>query len=36
MRKLHKLGYQGYVGQEFIPTRDAYQGLREAVLLCDI
>ena len=36
LRKLHSLGYQGYVGQEFIPTRDAYEGLREAVTLCDI
>jgi hydroxypyruvate isomerase len=36
LRKLHALGYQGYVGQEYIPTRDAYEGLREAVALCDI
>jgi hydroxypyruvate isomerase len=36
MRKLHRLGYQGYVGQEFIPTRDAYEGLKQAVLLCDV
>ncbi|MFN9984652.1 MAG: hydroxypyruvate isomerase family protein [Pirellula sp.] len=36
LRKLHALGYQGYVGQEFIPTRDAYEGLRQAITLCDI
>ena len=30
------MGYKGYVGQEFIPTRDALQGLREAVVLCDV
>jgi len=36
MRLLHRLGYKGYVGQEFIPTRDAYAGLKEAVLLCDV
>ena len=36
MRLLHRLGYKGYVGQEFIPTRDAYEGLKEAVLRCDV
>lgn len=36
MRKLLEIGYKGYVGQEFIPTRDALQGLREAVKLCDV
>lgn len=36
MRKLLKVGYQGYVGQEFIPTRDPVAGLWEAVRLCDV
>jgi hydroxypyruvate isomerase len=36
MRKLVDIGYRGYVGQEFIPTRDPVQGLREAVSLCDV
>jgi hydroxypyruvate isomerase len=36
MRALLDVGYPGYVGQEFIPTRDPYQGLREAVSLCDV
>ncbi|MEI7730102.1 MAG: TIM barrel protein [Verrucomicrobiota bacterium] len=36
MQALLDVGYTGYVGQEFIPTRDAYQGLREAVTLCDV
>ena len=36
MEALLELGYTGYVGQEFIPTRDPYQGLREAVALCDV
>lgn len=36
LRRVHRNGYQGYVGQEFIPTRDPLQGLREAVTLCDI
>jgi hydroxypyruvate isomerase len=36
MKKLVKLGYAGYVGQEFIPTRDAETGLRQAVRLCDV
>jgi len=36
LRTLLEVGYQGYVGLEFIPTRDPYQGLREAVALCDV
>jgi hydroxypyruvate isomerase len=36
MRKLLEIGYTGYVGQEFIPTRNPMEGLREAVRLCDI
>jgi hydroxypyruvate isomerase len=36
MRALLEIGYQGYVGQEFIPTRDPLEGLRQAVALCDI
>jgi hydroxypyruvate isomerase len=36
MEALIEVGYQGYVGQEFIPTRDAYQGLWQAVALCDV
>ncbi len=31
---LVELGYDGYVGHEFIPTRDALIGLKEAVSLC--
>jgi hydroxypyruvate isomerase len=36
MLALVELGYQGYVGQEFIPTRDPLAGLTEAVRLCDV
>jgi hydroxypyruvate isomerase len=36
MRKLIEIGYQGYVGHEFIPTRDPLAGLREAVRWCDV
>ncbi|MGI9453351.1 MAG: hydroxypyruvate isomerase family protein [Pirellulales bacterium] len=36
MQKLLAIGYKGYVGQEFIPTRDPFVGLREAVKLCDV
>ncbi len=36
MRKLLELKYDGYVGQEFIPTRDPVAGLRQAVALCDV
>ena len=35
-RRLLEIGYQGYVGQEFIPTRDPLEGLRQAVSLCDV
>lgn len=36
MEALLKIGYQGYVGHEFIPTRDPEQGLLEAVKWCDV
>ena len=36
MRALIDIGYKGFVGQEFIPTRDPAIGLREAVTLCDV
>ena len=36
MRALTEMGYQGFVGQEFIPTRDPLEGLSQAVRLCDV
>lgn len=36
MRTLLHIGYQGYVGQEFIPTRNPLPGLLQAVSLCDV
>ncbi len=36
MQKLVDIGYQGYVGQEFIPTRDPLAGLKHAKELCDV
>lgn len=36
MEEIVKTGYTGYVGQEFIPTRDPLEGLRAAVELCDV
>ncbi len=36
MQALVDIGYKGYVGQEFIPTRDPAKGLEEAVALCDV
>ncbi len=36
MQALLDIGYPGFVGQEFIPTRDPAEGLAEAVELCDI
>lgn len=36
IRALIETGYEGYVGQEFIPTRDPMQSLSAAVGLCDV
>jgi hydroxypyruvate isomerase len=36
IRKLVDVGYTGYVGQEFIPTRDPLAGLKQAVKACDV
>ena len=36
MRKLIDIGYAGYVGQEFIPTRAPLAGLQQAIRLCDV
>jgi sugar phosphate isomerase/epimerase len=36
MKKLLEIKYEGYVGQEFIPTRDARAGLKQAVKVCDV
>lgn len=36
MRALLDVGYNGFVGQEFIPTGDAWAGLVEAVRTCDV
>jgi len=36
MRAIADTGFKGYVGQEFIPTRDPIQSLRHAVQLCDV
>jgi hydroxypyruvate isomerase len=36
MQALIDIKYKGYVGQEFIPTRDPVEGLHQAVALCDV
>ncbi len=36
MKKLIDIGYQGFVGQEFIPTGDPLAGLQQAVSVCDV
>lgn len=36
MRALLDIGYQGFVGQEFIPTGDPEESLAQAVTLCDV
>lgn len=35
MKKLIEVGYKGFVGHEFIPTRDAKAGLKQAILACN-
>ena len=36
MRAIAATGYQGFVGQEFLPNRDAMTSLREALELCTV
>ncbi|MFP4190734.1 MAG: hydroxypyruvate isomerase family protein [Candidatus Hydrogenedentota bacterium] len=36
MQALLDIGYEGYVGHEFIPTRDPRESLRAAIQLCDV
>lgn len=36
MKKLAAVGYHGFVGHEFIPTRNPRAGLIEAMKLCDV
>ncbi len=36
LRAIVETGFQGYLAQEFIPTRNPLQSLREAVQLCDV
>lgn len=36
LNAIAETGYRGYVAQEFIPTRDALDGLEEAVRVCDV
>jgi hydroxypyruvate isomerase len=36
MRAIADLKFDGYVGQEFNPTRDPLESLRAAVMLCDV
>jgi len=36
MRAIKSTGYKGFVGQEFLPKRDALTSLREAVKLCNV
>ncbi|GCE15330.1 hypothetical protein KTT_51890 [Tengunoibacter tsumagoiensis] len=36
MRTILQTGYQGFVGQEFIPQGDPLVGLKQAYDLCDV
>ena len=36
MRAIAEAKINAYVGQEFIPTRDAAEGLRQAVAMCTV
>lgn len=35
IRALHETGYRGFVGHEFIPTRNPIDGIAEAMRLCE-
>jgi hydroxypyruvate isomerase len=35
-RAIAETGYQGFVAQEFVPTRDPMTSLREAIAICDV
>ncbi len=36
MEAIVETGYQGYVGQEFVPARDPMTSLRQAIAICDV
>jgi len=36
MKAIAETGYKGFVGQEFIPTRDKVASLNQAVKICDV
>jgi hydroxypyruvate isomerase len=36
MKTLLEIGYTGFVGHEFLPTRDPVQSLSEAVRICAV
>ena len=36
MREIVATGYTGFVGQEFLPTQDPMDSLRQAVKICDV
>ena len=36
MKALLEINYQGFVGQEFIPTGNPLSSLKQAVELCDV
>jgi hydroxypyruvate isomerase len=36
MKAIVATGYKGFVGQEFVPTRDPLTSLKEAIQICDV
>jgi hydroxypyruvate isomerase len=36
MQAIAELGYTGFVGQEFVPKRDALASLKQAYEICDV
>ncbi len=36
MEAIVETGYKGYVSHEYIPTRDALSGLKDAISICDV
>jgi hydroxypyruvate isomerase len=36
LEEIARTKYEGFVGQEFVPTRDPLEGLRQAIDVCDV
>jgi len=36
MKAIAETDFTGYIGHEFMPTRDPLEGLRQAITVCDV